>query len=524
MSKEFVLILGLNLFCNILLSQPQNQEKENWPYFFDYVKDGEYFVQLNKTTITNAFHLFAINENIYSYIVLKDGKYYANISGVEYGPYDKINGDKFGEMQSIYITSEGHYAFYYTKDKRRWLNINGKSYGPYSSVDLNTIKVNSDGSYAFSYLKSATERYAVINGSQYGPFPNMSDMFCNINSDGSYYYEYNDNEGRYFININGKSYLNEDINIFSYNMINCFTFKEEGKFKLNLFGNITGPYDEILIMGADINNKKAIYKYRIGKDWFLSENGKIAGPYKSIESLGRSYFYLNKLVYRYETGKGQYLNIAGSLYGPYNYFKRFTIYSDGTFAFAFEENRRWYLNINGKLMSTGYGLIDDVYFGENGDWAFSYREKINSPESYIKTPTKVAGPYPGYIDEIFKTNEKKLIFTTNNKGISTVNVYDLNLGPFRDLRSFSAGVTGEYSFIATQYNQTKPIICINGMVFGPFDNIMRCYIGEGGKGLFYVKIGEKYYISENGKPYGPFDKINFFSAFGKWKNSNLLNQ
>lgn len=519
---KLFLLASVIIFSKSSFSQSGTTAERDWYYSYEYTKEGISYINLNGNIIENAFKLTQRSQDLYSFIFLKDGKYYVNICGKEIGPYEYVNNKDIKEASTVFVTDSGSYAFLFSKGGRKYINANGKTLGPFPSVDDKTIKINEDGKCSFSYLKSQNERYAFIDGKQFGPFPNMAEMMCDINKDGSYYYEYTDNSGNYFININGKNHKIEDVNILSYSYIKYYAYKENGKWYIDLNNKKSGPYDEVVLISIDPEVGEYIYRYRINNDWYVNQSGSVSGPFQTVSAVGLSYYIQGTFVFKYTTAKGEFINIAGKIYGPYSYTKSFTMLENGLFAFAFEENRRWYLNINGKIKSGGYGLIDDIYVIEEDLFAFSYRENLKSQDSYILAKNKKFGPYPGYVEEVFMKPGGEILFVNTNMGSSWVDAYGKRYGTFSRVASLNAGRDGEYSFSVFDNKSSKYALYMNERVYGPFDALLWHFSGEGNRSIFTVKLQGQYYVSLNGVISGPFDNVSRLKVFGKWNTYNLL--
>ncbi|MDR2414767.1 MAG: hypothetical protein LBD64_07265, partial [Odoribacteraceae bacterium] len=85
-------------------------------------------------------------------------------------------------------------------------------------------------------------------------------------------------------------------------------------------------------------------------------------------------------AYSYEENEKWYVNINGMVskghYGVRVYFTK-----SGKYAYSYEENEKWYVNINGTV-SKGYDEVVDFYFTESGKYAYFYRE---NEELYVNS-------------------------------------------------------------------------------------------------------------------------------------------
>lgn len=517
--KSAFLIITL-CSSTILSAGEEDSLKNEYNYSYDFIDEGVHYVCINGETYSNSYHSNVVSPEVYSFISYDGQMFFANICGKKYGPYSTINGDTLGTLTPIALSDNGNFAFYFTKNKRRWMNINGKEYGPYPNVDLSSVNVYNDGSFTFTYLANSRERYVIINEKRFGPFPNMSDMKSGVAPDGSYFYEYSDTLGNYYVNVNGREFRMEDITIHNYYSLSAYTYKENNKYKLHLPWGEEGPYDEIIYIGINQKEREVAYSYRVDKSWFLKDGADIYGPYKYLEPQGAFYLYNGKVVFKYTTPKGIYINISGNSYGPYNYIKRFTMTPSGTFGYIFEENKKWYVNIDGKIKSSGYMSLNDLFLSDNGEWAFSYQEGKN--ESYIKLEKGLIGPKKGYIDEIFLDSTGNPLYLYSADRNSYVSAFGNELGPFAIVDNLAALSGGEYAFSVSSADNSRFGLIINGIMYGPFDKPVNFFIGDGGKYIFSVQADKQNYVSVNGSNYGPYSKIERFRVFGNWRKMNLL--
>ena len=517
--KSALLIITL-CSSSFLSAGVEDSLKNEYNYSYDFIDEGVHYVCINGETYSNSYHSNVISPEIYSFISYDGQMFFANICGKKYGPYSTINGDTLGTLTPIAISDNGNFAFYCTKNKRRWMNINGKEYGPYPNVDLKSVNVYNNGSFTFTYLANARERYVVVNDKRFGPFPNMSEMRSGVSPDSSYFYEYNDTLNNFYINVNGRDFRMEDITIHNYYSLNVYTYKENNQYKLHLPWGEEGPFDEIVYIGINLNKREAAYSYRVDKSWYLKDGADLFGPYQRVEPPGANYLYNGKVTFKYTTPKGIYINIGGNSYGPYNYIKRFTMTPSGTFGYVFEENKRWYVNIDGKIKSPGYTTINDLFLSEKGDWAYSYQGGKN--EAFIKYEKGIIGPKKGYIEEIFLDSLKNILYLYSADRNSYVSAFGKELGPFAIVDNLAVLKSGDYALSVSSADKSRYGLVINGAMYGPFEREVHYFIGEDGKYIFTAQIDKQHYVSVNGTNYGPYSKIERLRVSGKWRRFNLL--
>ncbi len=515
------LIISLSLVLQ-LSAQPVKPDAD-WSYSYDFIENGTRCVYLQGKIIKNAYFTNIDSSGNFAYISWDKKKYYVTLNSKRLGPYESVNGKSFEEMTPVVLANGGKFAFMYSIKGKKYMNVNGKILGPYPAIDPKSIKMSPGGNYTFSYLANQNSRYVMLNAKKYGPFANETNMSAKIFDDGIYYFEYSDKQGNYLININGRVHKIDECDYITDNSIKYYTFLENGKWYLNSAGKILGPYDNVTILNTDIVNNIVNYKYKINDEWFISINGVILGPYLNIEIPGRNLYYGDVYVYRFFTKKGQFLNIDGKILGPYNYTKRITVLDRDNFAFAYESNSRWYLNLCGEKTGGSYGLIDDVALDGKGTYAFSHRDKSDISESNLVINKKVKNTFKGYIDEVYLAPNGKTLLLINN-GLLSINAFDKKYGPFEEVVSLYALAGGEFYIIASDKNKKVFTTIINGTFLGTCEQQPSPYIGTGQKYLVKIEKDGKFYLHDSGQILGPYDAITNLRCSGNWKNGNLLIQ
>jgi hypothetical protein len=97
-----------------------------------------------------------------------------------------------------------------------------------------------------------------------------------------------------------------------------------------------------------------------------------------------------KFAFGYEENDKWYANIDGTIFGPYQSVYRVAIADNGKFAFGYQENDKWYANIDGTIFGP-YQIVGNVAIADNGKFAFGYRE---NDEDYANMDGTIFGPYP----------------------------------------------------------------------------------------------------------------------------------
>jgi len=518
-------IISLVIFLSLSfeLSAQQVKADADWSYSYDFIENGTRCVNLQGKIIKNAYFTSTDSIGNYAYISWDKKKYYVNLNGKKLGPYESVNGKRFEEMTPVALGNGGKFAFMYSLKGKNYMNVNGKILGPYPAIDPKSIKMSNGGNYTFSYLASQNSRYVIFNAKKHGPFVNETNMQAGIFDDGTYYFEYSDKQGNYFININGRVHKIDDCEYLDESSIKYYTFLENGKWYLNSAGKILGPHEVLTILSADVVINNVCYKYKIQNDWFISINEVTLGPYLNIEIPGRNLYHGEVYVYRFFTKKGQFLNIDGKILGPYNYTKRITVLDRDNFAFAYESNARWYLNLRGEKTGGSYGLIDDVALDGKGSYAFSHRDKSDIDESNLVINKKVRNSLKGYIDEVFLAPDGRTLLLINNGSLS-VNAFDKSYGPFEEVVSLYALEGGEFYIMATDKSKKIFTTIINGTHLGPLEQQPALFIGAGQRYLVTLEKEGKYYLNDSGQICGPYDALTNLRCSRNWKSGNLLTQ
>ena len=486
-------------------------DKKEYVFICDYVENGVKNVILNGVIHSNAYYANMTRSGNYSYIFWKDEKAFVSVNGQIMGPYDSVN-KSFDESIPVTLTESGKFAFQYSLKGRRYVNVNGTTLGPYPSVDPKSIYISDSGNYTFSYLASQTERFVIMNGKKYGPFRNETGMLARIDDAGLYFYEFssvNQEDDNYYVCVNGKVIKMDEVDLFQKFDLNYYAYKKESKWYLYNGSTSEGPFDEVQLLYTNKAEKRVVYRYRIKDEWFLYLNGNVSGPFINVDLINQSkpFYNYDFYAYYYETAKGRYANINGDIQGPYAYIKRFSVLPDHTYCYAYESGGKYHININGKNVGGSYGMIDDLVMLEDGTYSFSYREYRQSRDCHVVINGKDSGPYPGFTDNLRVLKDGKYIAMSYSNSMNYLLVTDKSYGPYPSIDTYNLLESGDFTFTASDQTQTKTMVVINDLCYGPFEEKVFPRIWEGGKYLMSVKTEGKYYLMHNGNVLGPFDKL-----------------
>jgi len=244
-----------------------------------------------------------------SFIFRRDGKWYTQIKGTEYGEYD--------EWTSIYTTKQGITYYNPKKAGLEYVVIDGKEYGPYVSV----YELNVDDNGKF--------RYTAVTSS--GVFINM-----------------NGNLTPTYPNIRNQSFAGDNY---------LYGFMKNNLWYVNINGKETGPYDDLVQWQGKIElDGNYFFTYIKNNQKFSQINGKDYGPYENayIKLLPNQTFTVEA-----QNGNERWLINNGIIYGAFSsaYFES---NSDGK-CFYYTEKEKDYVQVNGNKYKVG----ESQYFSDD---------------------------------------------------------------------------------------------------------------------------------------------------------------
>lgn len=315
---------------------------KSWGFIYGYGKDKNGFktyVKINNKDYgpipsPDYYWKLSVSDNNWGYSYVKNEKYFINVSGKEYGPFDYA-----GPFVSV---ARNNFGFSFDKNDRDYLNINGKESGPF---DLPPEFYILDNHYIFTADKNNIN----IDGKKYGPFDSydLPD------------FEYLDN---YWY----------------------FTYKKGNNKYLNIMGRNFGPYDDIIFNFKSITKTNWIFAYKKNNRYYIYTKNKIYGPYDEIESHDNLIVDGNNWVYYYKKNNNYYINANGKDFGPFGKDKIYmeVRLSGNIFGAYYKKDKKAYISIQGKeygpyIFSIGLRL-------SNNKWHFVYG---NGKDYYIKEGT-----------------------------------------------------------------------------------------------------------------------------------------
>jgi hypothetical protein len=222
-------------------------------------------------------------------------------------------------------------------------------------------------------------------------------------------------DGKRIISTNEAMWIN-NINLNEVNgYVLCYE-KVEGDYYVNYKGKEDGPFEDLSFYhpyNSSVSNSYE-YFYKLAGRWWGCKDGqkpKLILEEKIEETKP-------KISYNYEDGK-YYVKINDVLLSNqkgYNDVSNLQMNENGKYAYCFEENDKYYVNINGTI-STSYDNVQDLTLDNNGMFYYIYR-KDNDGVIYQNNNGRMSKAeslnwvlYGGYEIEIFSTNKENSFFS-----------------------------------------------------------------------------------------------------------------
>ena len=499
---------------------------------------NKYYIQINEklfgphgaenNNYTNALRVkFSPDSTKFTYVFVKEEKFYINGNGIIRGPFDGI-ARSFGSFD-IGFTEENSKLFYsYMIDKKTYFHLDRKEY-QYSYQD----DVYKKGHVTIPRLrfKKGEKEYILFKDKIMGPF----DRIHNFS----------------FLNKNQKLVYRYTVNKRDYVVINNAVF---------------GPYDRVESENFYYNDdaSRFVFLYEKKRDHFICFNGNSYGPFKNISGLRFNEKLTNFALITHENEQ-YYVNTMRNRWGPYQYLKEWPVVSDdGTgIGFVGEKNDSLYGQVNSsifgpfnespsitlgnrkKFMVTykigdaaynqvnkkKYGPFDRVYgraFNKTGSrWAFSYMRR---EQYFIKTRAKRYGPYKRIRAIEYNKNgvafKSKESFSRNwhreksgksyfriaygknnfiragwyikkkiNNGFRTlekwcVDVYNRTYCLYDEINDFEISETSKdfiFSYMIEKKNScNEKYVRYNNLIMGPYYNTGSVELSSNGKGYAFI--------------------------------------
>ena len=300
----------------------------------------------------------------------------------------------------------------------------------------------------------------------------------------------------------------------------AYAKKENGKvvYYVNNKGVEQGPFEDFSYNYKDISLKKDndtiiktyyshapfsaqsnAFSYKEKGKWYLNINGKIIGPNPSkadVHKITREGYY----IFSYqESPEKSFININGETFGPYQYIDYYALGTpiNKSYAFLFQEgNKKQSININGKVFGH-YEKISFWFeeFSNSNKYIFSYSEK---GKEYVNVNETILGPYQRVFPSSLDIDEESYAFSYVENGKTYVNANGNILGPYQNIEDLNINKEWGYKFHYKEGNTTY--VNINGTIFGPYQTAHIKWWGEGEFYIKYVDIKDgKQYENTNGE-------------------------
>jgi len=391
---------------------------------------------------------FNISDNKLIVGYIKNGKYWVEVKGQKFGPFDDPNPIDFDgpEKDSNYVyynvfATNDAWAFSARRDGKWYVNANGQEYGPFTlGVSLNV----QGAGVGFSYLQGR-DMFFNVNGKVFGPYGpydekttlderrNYAQMYIENNK---WAFAYR-NKNQCFVNINGNDFgplqceagvsehwsdwtgewsATEEFKHWA------FFYRKNGKAFLKTDQTEYGPYeiegDGLSNFSVEMKDDRIIFSYLLSNQWYFSVDGKKYGPYEKIDSV--RFRGAGWLVEYVRAGKNWFM-VNGKEYGP---FSEMLVGNIGEKHFIFtactdtnDKKCPNYAIVDG----ISYGPYDNVSaFNEAGDeWGFSFKKggswtaNLNGKEYGPYFPKDLVCSLNSFGDEI----EIREHYTSDSTGI-----------------------------------------------------------------------------------------------------------
>jgi hypothetical protein len=442
----------------------------------------------------------------------EEGKYYANVNGRTFGPYDepimkmKLAGSNFaflrGDIKGPLI-----------------LNINGNDYPDLCTAStkncyIPNFYINSLKDYAFDYCTITGNCFVVVNEKKYGPY---ATLLASQFYDDKFGFSYKSKTG-YFVNINGTDYgpFKKQKNFFVYGNNYGFEYEINAAYKSN--GTKEGTGNKVVVgdntflfgektyglvgIGVNINGTNYDGAYNLSS--FKNSYGFISKSWSDYEKVYFNYNFNG--MDSQEIKEYTYSDNPGDLYSL-----KFLL-SDSNFGYVKDSTT---IVINGKEYNNGASLfipqtqedflmgnsvnsgIKEVYY-QIGTLAFKGFGESNGFSYYIGGKTYGSYQLASLINYACKINND-LMFAYSKDGKDYININEVEYGPYDQVVKYLYG----FGKVGFKYKKDNKVYCnfIN-KEFGPYEEGFDCQILKGKYILKYKDdvetlkqgTGDKYFI------------------------------
>ena len=294
------------------------------------------------------------------------------------------------------------------------------------------------------------------------------------------------------------------------------------------------------ILHYNRNKKGTIYIYDKEKyraPYYVNNKGVVEGPFNDLSFIytpqieiydpkyvsnrrspyNRSFYSNGGYVFNYKEDRKWHLNINGKIVGSYRTKPNLRkITKEGEYIYAYKDSRKkQYLNIYGETFGPyrnidyhSYRLLENDKF-----YAFTFEESRNKQS--ININGKIFGPYEWVSAGYSNSNNSSggYIFCYREKGKKYVNANGEISGPYQDVQLIHMQIKGEhYTF---NYIEDKNVyVNVNGTVHGPYPRTVIPSLNENGEYAFCFPKNDLTYVNLNGEILGPYQSAMVFPAAG----------
>jgi len=396
-------------------------------------------------------------------------KYYVNVDGKEFGPFDEVE-PKGNCCFHLLQTISGHFAFSFRIANDWKLNIDGQIIDVDQPTDyrfnLFELYLLDNGDYTFVHFKDG-KSILNINGTEISDVSNYERMNWDDSKKIAMQYTIGDDNFVYCDKQKFGPYRELGFNDHNTAGYFIFEYKQNDQSFVNVSGRIFGPYERISdYFGVKIDNDKNYYfSYLKNNLWYINVNGKDIGAFTDYHLPVN--FINKKLWYTYRNEGKQFVFYNEKIYGPfekeemnYNTYSVSVSPSNVPY-FVCKKDGNYFLHIEGNLIS-GYN-------------------RIFSPLVYSKTNFMFA-----YI------KDDKYFINANNK----------TYGPFDMISSSGALQLAENgSFAAVVKRGENEVLLVNGNEIAQSSDVDVYGISPSGNYVYRYKKGETRFVVANGKEF-----------------------
>ncbi len=282
-------------------------------------------------------------------------------------------------------------------------------------------------------------------------------------------------------------------------------------------GKKKGPYQEIMF-----SNDNEVYSYKKNGKWYHHRAEKTYGPFtKVLHSYYENVFFAstNKQMYIYLNSKKiRKIELTKGAY-PRPQVRRIALAKNGNYAFVAQENGKWKLIVNGKIIREvdkhpKYGRVQVrvLKISDNGKYIFAYanhgqwKVNLNGKDVQNLEPGRYQGS-SNFSKATLDPKTGKYSYHYSLQGKAYGNINGKPYGPYGSTQ-FNTDKKGNTYFRYTTYKDKK-YYSINGKINGPYKKYNVDYYQR--ENYYYTTLKDKDFVLIKGKTYGPYSKITWLT-------------